>query len=150
MSPPAGTIIYCISQCFREVSIFKPVTSDINTSEYYLVCKSKRSDFQCEAWIQTLLDMESGDTDAVELPPSFILWLSGQNDLIISSRILYGTRMLNRLAHNRAPDVDEIDVSQCLVVWNLPSTLYDSDQICSVSAYASPGISRRSTLGRIM
>lgn len=118
--------IYLLSLVFESISIFKPVTSRPANSERYIVCINKQSldphvndimrqaanSYTSKMYVSNLID---------EIPESFAVWLSEQNDISIT---LQSKTAGDLITYMRGNDVDVVkyNIAKFLLIWNLPDT----------------------------
>lgn len=87
-------IIYLLSLCFESISIIKPVTSDVSTSDKYIVCEKIRSDIY--PYIKLLRDASNYINEHTyisnlfknPLPKKFTEWLTDRNNEILKYQLM--------------------------------------------------------------
>jgi cap1 methyltransferase len=121
-------LIYCMSICFKEIYIFKPLSSRPANSERYLVCKylipDKREDI---AQVLEKVYMTYTENDYVlkifeSLPGDFEEWLTELNNLSFKNQINVGENILKYI--NKEPvDIPTYNLYKALILWNIPDNV---------------------------
>lgn len=123
----SAQIIYLLAQCFREILIFKPVSSRPANSERYIICRGRHGDIN--AYLH-LLAYAAGSyrEDAylnrlfeTPLPEDFITWLTQANTASIQQQLEAGQQILLTLS-GQSPPVPTYNLDKFLIIWNLPAT----------------------------
>jgi cap1 methyltransferase len=132
----SAQILYILAQCFREILIFKPVSSRPANSERYIICRDRYGDIN--PYLHLLAYAASSYQDDVylnrlfpePLPEDFVNWLVQANSYSINQQLETGTNILLTLNGNR-PNLPMYDVDKFLVIWNLPETPSKRDSVAS-------------------
>ena len=117
ISEITGQIIYLISRCFSEVTIYKPAVGNQNAMTKYLVCKN----FIDANEILTILKEIRNDTRSVltELPVIFNNWLTHINNKLYK-RLSDLCNMI--LTYPETPRVEARDSSRMMLLLELNGT----------------------------
>jgi len=104
-------ILYILSQCFNEITIFKPITSSNN--ENFIICKNRREEI--DGYLNLIANGIKLNLNRlfVETPnQDFIEWITQiNNELEIAENIM-----------ERKDPAYEYDIHKFLIIWNLPDT----------------------------
>ena len=118
-------LIYCVSLCFKEVFLFKPMSSRPANSERYLVCKYLISSKRDEVFkiLDKVFSSYSDDVFVSQifesLPVNFEEWITEHNNLSLSSQIEVGENIL-RVLKNEPIDIPMYNLYKALMLWNIP------------------------------
>lgn len=124
-----GQMLYLLSLCFDQLTIFKPVSSRPANAERYIVAKGRRDMNDIVSYIEIIrqaLDRYQDEAYltniiAQELPEDFIEWLTQINNTSVELQLKSAANIVRYLG-GQDVDVEDIDTHKCLTVWNLPDT----------------------------
>jgi len=109
-SPLIIDLLYITSRCFNKITLFKPISTDINNDTYYIIAEeSKTNNIE---WISYLENSYAGNVHKLltNIPEHFMEWITEYNNLIL----LYKKYLT-------VIKVDELyDTYKCKAIWNLP------------------------------
>lgn len=129
----SGHLVYIISQCFREICIFKPVSSRPNGQERYIIGIDFIDDDICKHYIKALADLIQlyrSQTDVevksilTEIPENdaAIQYLTDSNNLSTERRLKAVGDILKLMANpNASLDIPEYDLHLCYILWDVPT-----------------------------
>lgn len=114
--------IYVLSRCYREVSIFKPVTSRPANSERYVVCMDMNTESVIDQWkplLETVQRAYESEVVSSFLPDDYmedeyIEWLTHNNNESMLEQIRAGKMILD---YTTPPSVN---LKQCFTAWEIP------------------------------
>jgi 23S rRNA U2552 (ribose-2'-O)-methylase RlmE/FtsJ len=121
----SAQLVFILSQCFEDILIFKPVTSQPTSAERYILCKRRRDNIQ--GWFQLMssaadmYDETSFITSLFSetLPVEFVKWLTELNNLSIDNQLRTGQNIL-KVLKGQSVSIPEYNIPKFLTIWNLP------------------------------
>lgn len=130
-------LIYVLSTFFREIIMFKPMSSRPANSERYLICKDRNENVDVSTLIDKSMMERPLSLFSNELPESFDSWLSERNNVSLVRQLAVGRCIIDRLYPEDKKillslGIDEMDdvllrwihrkydLDKALLIWNLP------------------------------
>ena len=107
-------LLYITSLCFDKITLFKPLSTDINDGTYFVVAEGAK--LNNTEWITYLTGLTNTNTNNIYSllsgrPKTFDDWVTEYNNLIL----MYKEHI------NEYPNVELYDTYKCKAIWNLPS-----------------------------
>jgi cap1 methyltransferase len=126
VSKISADLMFLISLCFREVHIFKPVSSRPANAERYVIGMSLRSNISFYIDLFRNANSSYKDNFIISslfnlLPSKFEQWLSINNDNSLILQRETTDNIITLLTNPNAKiDIPEYNLYKCLIIWNLP------------------------------
>jgi hypothetical protein len=108
-------LLFITSQCFNTITLFKPLSTDINDNIYYIVCEdARRNNIEWISYLEDSYQKVSKDNAKIKslvgVPSNFLKWIKTYLHLIGEYK--------NRIRNIPRPIYDTY---KCKAIWNLPS-----------------------------
>ena len=123
----SAQIVCILSQCFHNITIFKPVSSYPDNSEKYLICIGREREIQ--SYYQLLVKAIESYSDNTylstkfeeTLPLNFEQWLTQNNSIHINLQ-LEAMQNIHMYLEGNIPLIKKYNINKFLTIWNLPDT----------------------------
>lgn len=123
----SAQVLYLLSQCFEQLTMFKPVTSRPANAERYLICQGRRTNIQ--PYYNILAETARAYTNEQYLssifesvlPEYFTSWLVRANTQSIERQLISTQRILLYM-QGRPLVIERYNIAKFLTIWNLPDT----------------------------
>lgn len=103
-------LLYITSLCFDKITLFKPLSTDINNDEYFIVAeRAKLNNTEWITYLSSLDDKKNLYKLLDERPKQFNDWVAEYNNLIL----MYKNYI------NKYPNYELYDTYKCKAIWNL-------------------------------
>lgn len=125
----SANIIYVLAQCFKQILLFKPITSRPANAERYLICIDRVPNIQEYYQLLVGAARSYSDTNYLNtifnetLSQEFIRWLTKSNNDSIDNQLQAAQNILLYLK-GRDVSLPVYDINKFLIIWNLPDTPY--------------------------
>lgn len=121
----SAQLLFVLSQCFKDIIIFKPVSSRPANAERYVLCKHRVDDIQ--PWFALLSTTAESYSDASfvsglfkeSIPTDFSKWLTDMNIMNMDAQLKTGKLILDSMKGTPVT-VPEYNIHKFLTIWNLP------------------------------
>jgi 23S rRNA methylase len=123
----AHDVLFILAQCFDNVSLFKPVSSDPFSEEVYVICRRLREQGVITLCSGILLDAAKANAKSIisELPEDYKSWLIRLLTVIGEKQLEMLRKVVDIKENNKegkGKERENLDLHKALIVWNLPSS----------------------------
>ena len=116
-------LLYITAQCFNKITLFKPLSDDINNNIYYIIAEDARRNniewmgYLEDSYTESIRESKNIISLIEPVPDSFIKWITEYNNLML----LYKKYLINQISVMGQKGVDHLyDTYRCKAIWNLP------------------------------
>ncbi len=112
-------LLYITSQCFNKITLFKPISTNLNDDIYYIVAEeSKTNNIEWVSYLEEAYVTSTKENKQIinlidNIPTTFIDWVTEYNNLIL----LYKKYLQEQ---SNLGITDLYDTYKCKAIWNLP------------------------------
>lgn len=120
-------LLFILAQCFKELLIFKPISSRPANAERYVICRDRHEhiheyyDLLAKAAHAYKSDEYLTTLFAEPLSEAFVAWLRTANNRSIDRQLLAAQNILQYM-QGQTPEIPEYNLHKFLTIWNLPDT----------------------------
>lgn len=114
-------LLYICGISFKKIALIKPLTSDENTLERYIVCLEKKSNIIVQKNIHIL----QNSLEKVKIPISFATWITEQNNILLEKQIELAETILSYIQSQNTINIsDSYYLPKLYILWKIPTKKY--------------------------
>lgn len=121
-------LIYIISQCFKNILFFKPVTCSPESSEKYLICMDRKPNEKVTEYTLILEEVFNKSLESYvssflkeKLPEDFKIWFKNENNLLIENEIESLEKIQKVMLGENIGE--KYNLRKALKIWSLPGNV---------------------------